>query len=102
MKFEEDKMVKELLKDYKVNKARIAVANKDDKKISKLIRKIKFLDKCIETLDVETKEIIEDLYIQEVSLRKACVKFGYSKSGIAYKRDKTIELLEILFKEKYY
>jgi len=96
-----NKMVKELLKNYKLNKARIAVGSKDDVELIGLIDKLNFLDKCIDTLDDEAMELINIIYIQGVSLRKAGIKLGYCKTGLAYKRDRAIALLDMLFKERY-
>jgi len=92
---DEYKMVKELLKNYKINKARIAVSNKND--VASLLEKMVFLDKCIDTLDKEAKYIITNIYIKGVSLKNTGDKYGYSKAGVQYKRDRAIKILEMLF-----
>lgn len=102
-KYGEDymQMVKDLLKNYKLNKARVAVADKDDVKAIELADKMDHLAKCISALDDEARELINDIYIKGMSLSKVGHKYGFSKAGIQYRRNRAIEALEMIFAERY-
>lgn len=95
------RMVKAILKNYRLNVSRATVGNKDDSEVAVLVDKMEFLLKCVDTLDEESKEIITDIYIKGGSLKKVGDKHGYSKTSMFRKRDRAIEILEILFTERY-
>lgn len=95
---EEMGQVKELLKDYELNKARIGVL--DNPEVKQLREDMAYLEKCIEQLDDEAREIIRSVYIKKQSVRKIGARLGYGKTTIAQKRDRAIKILEVLFAER--
>ena len=86
-------MVKELLKNYKLNKTKIKMGTAD----SELKKKMEFLDKCISSIDDTEREIIVDYYIKGKSLTIIGNRFGYCKAGIYKKRNRAIQMIELLF-----
>lgn len=86
--------IKELLKNYKLNQAKIAVGESQELKAD-----MARLDKCIAELDGEAKVIINLLYVQGQSLRKVGNTLGYCKSVIDRKKDRALGILEILYAE---
>jgi len=90
--------VKELLENYKLNKAKVAVGNKS--KIEQLKIDMDFLDKCIEQLDDEAKAIVTSLYVDGMSLAKVGRRFGYCKTAVFKKRNRALKMLELLYCEK--
>lgn len=94
------KMVKELLKNYKLNKTKIAVGLDSPDTVG-LIDRMTFLDMCIANLDDEERELLKDIYIKGMSLSRTGKKYGYVKSAISKKRDRAVGIIEILFRERY-
>lgn len=90
--------IKELLGNYKINKARIAVGN--SREVIALKADMEYLDRCIDQLDTEAKAIITLLYVQGQSLRIVGRRLGYSKSAIDKKKKRAFQMLEILFADK--
>lgn len=86
--------IKELLKNYKLNQAKIAVGESQELKAD-----MARLDKCIAELDGEANAIITLLYVQGQSLRKVGNTLGYCKSVIDRKKDHALGILEILYAE---
>lgn len=86
--------IKELLKNYKLNRAKIAVGESQELKAD-----MARLDKCIAELDGEANAIITLLYVQGQSLRKVGNTLGYCKSVIDRKKDRAMEILAILYAE---
>ena len=93
-------MIKELLKNYKLNKTKISVGI-DTPEMKDLTEKMEFLDVCISRLDGEELGIITEHYVKGKSLATIGKKLGYVKTAIKYKEDRAIAILEILFQEKY-
>lgn len=93
-------MVKELLKNYKLNKTKIAVGLDSPDTVG-LIDRMTFLDMCIANLDEEERELLTDIYIKGMSLSRTGKKYGYVKSAISKKRDRAVGIIEILFRERY-
>lgn len=91
-------MVKELLKNYKLNKAKIAVGG-DDPFVQELKVQMERLDRCIETLDDLDKTIITDIYIRRESLSKVAKRFGFAKTSTLRMRDRAVKIVEILYGE---
>ena len=87
-----------ILKNYKINKSKIAVGN--GKEIIALKEEMDFIDKCIEQLDEESKAIIIFVYVQGLSLSKVGRVFGYCKSAIHKKRNRALQILEILYESR--
>lgn len=87
--------IKELLKNYKLNKAKAAVGGTVESK--RLKEDMEFLDVCIAALDDEAKAIIRGLYIDGQSMSKLGNRFGYCKAAIYKKRNRAVQMLEILF-----
>lgn len=87
--------IKELLENYKINKAKIAVGN--GKEITELKADMEFLDRCIDQLDEEARAIITLLYVQGQSMSRVGRRFGYCKSAVHKKRNRALQILEILF-----
>ena len=87
--------IKELLKNYKLNKAKAAVGGTVESK--RLKEDMDFLDVCIAALDDEAREIISGLYINGQSMSKLGNRLGYCKAAIYKKRNRAVEMLEILF-----
>lgn len=94
------KMVKELLKNYKLNKTKIAVGLDSTDSVG-LVDRMTFLDICIANLDDEERELLTDIYIKGMSLSRTGKKYGYVKSAISKKRDRAVGIIEILFRERY-
>ena len=94
-------MVKTLLKNYKLNKAKAAVLSKDDPENVGLADKIEFLDLCIEQLAVDEQALIRDLYVNRLSIGRAGKKYGYSKTGLFKWKERIIAVIEVLFAERY-
>lgn len=90
-------MVKELLKNYKLNKTKIKMGTAD----SELKKKMEFLDKCISSIDDLEREIIVGYYINGKSLTEVGKRFGYVKSSISTKRDRAVQMIEILFQDGF-
>ena len=90
-------MVKELLKNYKLNKTKIKMGTAD----SELKKKMEFLDKCISSIDDTEKEIIVDCYIKGKSLALTGKRFGYTKQGMAKRRDRAVQMIEIIFQTEF-
>lgn len=86
--------IKELLKNYKLNQAKIAVGESQELKAD-----MARLDKCIAELDGEANAIITLLYVQGQSLRKVGNTLGYCKSVIDRKKNRAIDILAILYAE---
>ena len=87
------KMIKELLKNYKLNTTRIKLGTADEE----LKGQMEFMDKCIDALDDEAKAVIVSHYIKGQSLAKVGKALGYSKPGVQYKRYRAITMLELLY-----
>lgn len=94
-------MVKELLKNYKLNKMRVSVGDKADPAIAELDDKVDFLDKCVASMDEDAQDVINAVYIEGLSLNRAGKRFGYSKPGMQKKVNRLIAILEMLFSERY-
>lgn len=90
--------IKELLKNYKLNRARVAVGETEE--IRELKSDMDFLDKCIDQLDDEALAVVTLLYKQGLSMSAVGKRLGYSKGGIQKKNNRAIEMLEILFADK--
>lgn len=90
--------VKELLENYKLNKAKVAIGRKPE--TEQLKSDMDFLDKCIEQLDDEARAIVIILFVDGCSLDKAGRRLGYSKTTIHRKKMRAIQILELLFEEK--
>ena len=90
-------MVKELLKNYKLNKTKIKMGTAD----SELKKNMEFLDKCISSIDDLEREIIVGYYINGKSLTEVGKRFGYVKSAISTKRDRAVQMIEILFQDSF-
>ena len=86
--------IRELLKNYKLNQAKIAVGDSQELKAD-----MARLDKCIAELDGEANAIITLLYVQGQSLRKVGNTLGYCKSVIDRKKNRAIDILAILYAE---
>lgn len=87
--------IKELLKNYKLNRAKAAVGGTVESK--RLKEDMDFLDVCIAALDDEAREIISGLYINGQSMSKLGNRLGYCKAAIYKKRNRAVGMLEILF-----
>lgn len=90
--------IKELLDNYKINKARIAVGN--SKEVAELKADMEYLDRCIDQLDDEAKAIIVHLYVQGESMSTIGRWLGYSKQAVHKKRNRAMSILEILFADR--
>jgi len=90
--------IKNLLENYKINKARIAVGS--SREVIALKADMEYLERCIDQLDTEAQAIITLLYVQGQSLRNVGRRLGYSKSAIDKKKKRAFQMLEILFADK--
>lgn len=90
--------VKELLKNYKLNKARVAVGNIPE--TEQLRADMEYLDKCIANLDDEARAIITYHYIDGKPLSVVGKRLGYVKSCIHKKRNRAVQMIELLFESK--
>lgn len=90
--------IKELLKNYKLNKARIAVGESEEVQVIKA--DMEYLDKCIDQLDDDALAVVTLLYKQGLSMSAVGKRLGYSKGGIQKKNKRAIEMLEILFADR--
>jgi len=87
--------IKSLLGNYKLNKTKIEVSDSEEAK--KLREEMDFLDRCIQHLEDEAKEILTSLYIKGLSMSQVGKRLGYSKACIFKKRDRALKVLELLF-----
>ena len=92
-------LVKELLDNYKTNKAKLAVMDKTPE-IILLEKQMTYLDECVKTLDAEEQLMFKELYEKNISLSKVARKYGYCKSSIQYHKKRIIAKLDILFDGK--
>lgn len=92
-------LVKELLTNYKTNKAKIAVMDKTPE-IVLLEKQMNYLDECVKTLDAEEQQLFKELYEKGNSLRKIGRKYGYGKTTMEYRKKRIAAKLEILFSGK--
>ena len=92
-------LVKELLTNYKINKAKIAVMDKTPE-LELLEKQMNYLDECVKTLDAEEQVLFREVYEKRVSLQKLARKYGYCKSSIQYHKHRIIAKLDILFTGK--
>ncbi len=87
--------IQELLKNYKLNKAKAAVGGTVESK--RLKEDMEFLDVCIAALDDEAQAIVRGLYVEGKSMSKLGKQFGYCKAAIYKKKNRALQMLEILF-----
>lgn len=90
--------IKELLENYKLNKARIAVGETEEVKALKA--DMEYLDKCIDQLDDDALAVVTLLYKQGLSMSAVGKRLGYVKSAIHKKRNRALEMLELLFADR--
>lgn len=94
------KMVKELLINYEKLRTEIALCENFNMEMScelkNEVRAMDCLKKCIDMLPDQEADMIKRLYFEHQSVRAVAEAYGYSKSGIQYKRDKAIEKLSAL------
>ena len=88
-------VIQDLLKNYKLNKAKAAVGGTVESK--RLKEDMEFIDVCIAALDDEAQAIIRGLYIEGKSMSKLGNQFGYCKAAIYKKKNRALQMLEILF-----
>ena len=91
-------VIKDMLKNYKLNQARIAVGENEEVKALK--SDMEFLDKCIDQLDEEAQAVLSLLYKRGLSMSVVGKRLGYSKGGIQKKNNRAIQMLEILFADR--
>ena len=91
-------VIKDMLKNYKLNQARIAVGENEEVKALK--SDMEFLDKCIDQLDDEAQAVLSLLYKRGLSMSVVGKRLGYSKGGIQKKNNRAIQMLEILFADR--
>lgn len=87
--------VKDLLKNYKLNKAKAAVGGTIESK--RLKEDMEYLDNCVNALDDEAQAIIRGLYFEGKSMSKLAKCLGYCKTAIFNKKSRALSMLEILF-----
>ena len=58
---------------------------------------MEFLDVCVAALDDEAQAIIRGLYVEGKSMSKLGKQFGYCKAAIYKKKNRALQMLEILF-----
>lgn len=93
--------VKKLLKNYKLNKMRIAVGDKTDVSVTDLADRMEFLDSCIEQLDDEARDIINCKYKEGISLRSMARRLNFSDTTIRRKVERALGMVETCFAERY-
>ncbi len=97
----EGKMVKELLKKYEEYRTEIAICKRFRHELSGELQRISkamdCLNKCIALLGNEEAEIIRKMYFEHESIKMVADKYGYTKSGMQYKRDKIVMKLTYLY-----
>ena len=94
-------MVKDLLKNYKIYKAKVALLPHDDPESVGLADRMEFLTACIEQLADDEGALIKDIYLNGLSISRAAKKYGYSKSGLHKKKDRYISVIEVLFADRF-
>lgn len=94
-------MVKALLNNFEKYRIEIVLCENFNLEMSDELKsemqKMEYLKKCIGMLPKQEAEIIQKLYFEHLSVRTVAEEYGYSKSGMQYKRDKAIEKLTELF-----
>lgn len=96
-------MVKKLLEKYEDYRIEIAIYLSFHQELSpdmqQIRKKLDCLNKCIDLLDKEEADIIRRLFFKHESIKKVADVYGYSKSGMQYKRDKTVRKLSRLYEK---
>ncbi len=87
--------IQDILKNYKLNKAKATVGGTVESK--RLKEDMEFLDVCVAALDDEAQAIVRGLYIEGKSMSKLGKQFGYCKAAIYKKKNRALQMLEILF-----
>ncbi len=94
-------MVKELLKKYEEYRTEIAICKRFRHELSDELQRISkamdCLNKCIALLGNEEADIIRQIYFEHESIKTVADKYGYTKSGMQYKRDKIVMKLTYLY-----
>lgn len=100
----EDKImaeVKELLKNYKLNKLRVDVGDKNDGAIMELADKMKFLEDCIERIDDEERDIIRCKYVDGIPLRQISRRMNMADTTIRRHVERALKMIETCFTERF-
>jgi len=99
-----DYSVTNLLKDYQLNKSKIKLLDYKGKLIDDTISELKKLketvekiDYCINCLPEQEKEVLTNIYIRKMSMRKISKVMIVSRTALIYQRDKAVKVLEKLF-----
>ena len=94
-------MVKDLLVNYKDYETEIEIFKSFEHEMSVELagksKEMECLNKCIALLEDEEADIIKMLYFKHDSIKTVADKYGYTKSGMQYKRNKIVTKLSALF-----
>lgn len=94
----------DLLKDYQLNKSKIKLLDYKGKLNDETIAElenlkdiIEKLDYCISCLSEQEKEVLTNIYVKRISMRKISKVMIMSRTALIYQRDKAVKMLEKLF-----
>ena len=91
----------DLLENYKLNQSKLLILNSkqnENKELIELKEKVDKLNFCINCLPDDEKEVIKQLYINGISIRKTAKMLISSRTTIYRKQKKAVEMLEELVK----
>lgn len=96
-----DYSVIDLLENYKLNRSKLMLLNnkqKESKELVDLNENIEKLNICINCLPDEEKEIVKQVYINGITIKKVSKMLIMSRTTVYRRLQKAIEMLEELFK----
>ena len=91
----------DLLENYKLNQSKLLILNSkqnENKELIELKEQVEKLNFCINCLPDDEKEVIKQLYINGISIRKTAKMLISSRTTIYRKQKKAVEMLEELVK----
>ncbi len=91
--------IKEYLENYRDKKTVAEFKIKQGETESRVVRCIKGIEDCLESLPDGLGDILRQLYFDGKSIRKVSEKLYFSRMTLARKRDKAIELMAVCLSE---
>ena len=91
----------DLLENYKLNQSKLLILNSkqnENRELIELKEQVEKLNFCINCLPDDEKEVIKQLYINGISIRKTAKMLISSRTTIYRKQKKAVEMLEELVK----
>lgn len=93
--------VAELLSCYRALKFGIRMKRQYDIPTNNKDKQLLFLDYCLDSLEDYEQDLIRNVCIRNISIRKYSERTGYSRNYISKKRDEIIALISVYFEMRY-